>query len=108
MGAMHFLTKGLKTTAAEMALYVLAYNMKQEIGIPGAQPLLAGIRVLGTTPLPARAQSQWVIRPCRSARFHTALSAEEDQTLTSQESQKETFRIHRGGSGDGILQVISA
>jgi transposase len=45
MGATHFLTKGLKTTAAEMALHVLAYNMKRVIGILGVQPLLAGIRV---------------------------------------------------------------
>jgi hypothetical protein len=45
MGATHFLTKGLKTTAAEMALHVLAYNLKRVIGILGVQPLLAGIRV---------------------------------------------------------------
>lgn len=45
MGATHFLTKGLKTTAAEIALHVLAYNMKRVIGILGVQPLLAGIRV---------------------------------------------------------------
>jgi hypothetical protein len=44
-GATPFLTKGLKTTAAEMALHVLAYNMKQVIGILGVQPLLTGIRV---------------------------------------------------------------
>jgi transposase len=45
MGATHFLTKGLKTTAAEMSLHVLAYNMKRVIGILGVQPLLTGIRV---------------------------------------------------------------
>ncbi len=45
MAATHFLTKGLKTTAAEMALHVLAYNMKRVIGILGVQALLAGIRV---------------------------------------------------------------
>ena len=45
MGATHFLTKGLKTTAAEMALHVLAYNLKRVIGILGVRPLLAGIRV---------------------------------------------------------------
>ena len=44
MGATHFLTKGLKTTAAEMALHVLAYNMKRVISLLGVQPLLAGIR----------------------------------------------------------------
>ena len=44
MGATHFLTKGLKTTAAEMSLHVLAYNLKRVIGILGVQPLLAGIR----------------------------------------------------------------
>ena len=45
MGATHFLTKGLKTTAAEMALHVLAYNLKRVIGILGVRPLLARIRV---------------------------------------------------------------
>jgi transposase len=45
MGATHFLTKGLKTTAAEMALHVLAYNLKRVISLLGVQPLLAGIRV---------------------------------------------------------------
>ncbi len=44
MGATHFLTKGLKTTAAEMSLHVLAYNLKRVIGILGVQPLLAEIR----------------------------------------------------------------
>ncbi len=38
-------TEGLKTTAAEMALHVLAYNLKRVIGILGVQPLLVGIRV---------------------------------------------------------------
>jgi hypothetical protein len=47
MGATHLLTKGLKTTAAEMALHVLAYNMKRVISLLGVQPLLAGIRVRG-------------------------------------------------------------
>jgi transposase len=45
MGATHFLTKGLKTTAAEMALHGLAYNLKRVIGILGVRPLLARIRV---------------------------------------------------------------
>ena len=39
------LRKGLKTTAAEMALHVLAYNLKRVIGLLGVRPLLAGIRV---------------------------------------------------------------
>jgi hypothetical protein len=34
-----------KSTAAEMSLHVLAYNMKRVIAILGVQPLLAGIRV---------------------------------------------------------------
>ena len=42
MGATHFLTEGLKTTAAEMALHVMAYNVKRVIGILRVQPLLAG------------------------------------------------------------------
>jgi len=45
MGATHFLTKGLKTTAAEMALHGPAYNPKRVIGILGVRPLLARIRV---------------------------------------------------------------
>jgi transposase len=45
MGATHFLTRGLKTTAAEMALHVLAYNMKRVISLLGVRPLLAGIRM---------------------------------------------------------------
>ncbi len=45
MGATHFLTEGLKTPAAEMTLYLLAYNVKRVIGILGVQPLLAGIRM---------------------------------------------------------------
>ena len=45
MGATHFLTRGLKTTAAEMSLHGLAYNLKRVIGILGVQPLLVGIRV---------------------------------------------------------------
>jgi transposase len=44
MGAPHFLTKGLKTTAAEMSLHVLADNLKRVISILSVQPLLAGIR----------------------------------------------------------------
>lgn len=45
MGATHFLTRGLKTTAAEMSLHGLAYNLKRVIGILGVQPLLVRIRV---------------------------------------------------------------
>ena len=45
MGATHFLTKGLKTTAAEMALHGLAYNLNRVTGILGVRPLLARIKV---------------------------------------------------------------
>ena len=44
MGATHFVTRGLKTTAAEMSLHVLAYNLKRVISLLSVQPLLAGIR----------------------------------------------------------------
>lgn len=43
MGATHFLTKEPKTPAADMALHVLAYDLKRVIGTLGVQPLLAGI-----------------------------------------------------------------
>jgi hypothetical protein len=45
MGVTHFLTRRLKTTAAEMSLHRLAYNLKRVISVLGVQPLLAGIRV---------------------------------------------------------------
>ena len=44
MGGGHFLTKGLKSVAAEMSLAVLAYNLKRTIGISGVAPRVAAIR----------------------------------------------------------------
>jgi hypothetical protein len=43
MGATHFLTKGLPKVAAEMALSVLAYNLRRVMNIVGIKPLLAAI-----------------------------------------------------------------
>ena len=44
MGATHFLTKTLKKVSSEMALHVLAYNLKRVMNILGAGPLMAAIR----------------------------------------------------------------
>jgi transposase len=46
MGATHFLTRGLKNVATEMALQVLAYNLKRVIAIIGVRPLIAAIRAI--------------------------------------------------------------
>ncbi len=44
MGATHFQMKTLKKVATEMALHVLAYNLKRVINILGIAPLIAAIR----------------------------------------------------------------
>ena len=44
MGATHFLTKTLKKVASEMALHVLAYNLKRVMNMLGAGQLIAAIR----------------------------------------------------------------
>jgi len=44
MGATHFLMKTLKNVRTEMALHVLAYNLKRVISILGIGPLMAAIR----------------------------------------------------------------
>ena len=44
MGATHFLTMTLPKVATEMALNVLAYNMKRVMNILGVRPLLAAMR----------------------------------------------------------------
>ena len=43
MGATHFLTKTIPKVAAEMALSVLAYNLKRVMNIVGTMPLIAAI-----------------------------------------------------------------
>ena len=43
MGATHFLTKTLKKVSSEMALHVLAYNLKRVMNILGPGPLMAAI-----------------------------------------------------------------
>ena len=44
MGATHFLMKRLKNVRTEMALHVLAYNLKRVMNIIGIAPLMAAIR----------------------------------------------------------------
>ena len=44
MGSTHFLMKGLKNVRTEMALHVLAYNLKRVMSILGIGPLMAAIR----------------------------------------------------------------
>ena len=44
MGATHFQMKTLKRVATEMALHVLAYNLKRVMNIIGITPLIAAIR----------------------------------------------------------------
>ena len=44
MGSTHFLMKRLKNVRTEMALYVLAYNLKRVMSILGVGPLMAAIR----------------------------------------------------------------
>jgi hypothetical protein len=43
MGATHFLMRGLRKVPTEMALNVLAYNMKRVIAIVGVNALLAAM-----------------------------------------------------------------
>ena len=45
MGATHFQMKTLKRVAIEMALHVLAYNLKRVINILGINQLMAAMRV---------------------------------------------------------------
>lgn len=44
MGATHFRMRRLKNVATEMALHVLAYNIRRAVGIIGIPALLAAIR----------------------------------------------------------------
>ena len=44
MGSTHFQMKTLKKVATEMALHVLAYNLKRVINIIGIAPLIAAIK----------------------------------------------------------------
>ena len=44
MGATHFKMKTLRHVATEMALHVLAYNMKQVIAILGVEGLMKEMR----------------------------------------------------------------
>ena len=44
MGYTHFQMKTLKNVRAEMALHVLAYNIKRVMAIMGTAPLIAAIK----------------------------------------------------------------
>ncbi len=44
MGATHFQMRTLKRVATEMALHVLAYNLKRAMSILGIGPLMDAIR----------------------------------------------------------------
>ena len=44
MGATHFQMKTLKRVRTEMALHVLAYNLKRVMNIMGVDPLIAAMR----------------------------------------------------------------
>jgi hypothetical protein len=44
MGATHFLTRTLKKVSSEMALHVLAYNLKRVMNILGPIPMMAAIK----------------------------------------------------------------
>jgi len=44
MGYTHFLMKTLKRVGTEMALHVLAYNLKRVMSIMGIAPLIAAMR----------------------------------------------------------------
>ena len=44
IGSTHFQMKTLKRVATEMALHVLAYNLKRVMNIMGPGPLIAAIR----------------------------------------------------------------
>lgn len=44
MGATHFQMRTLKRVATEMALHVLAYNLKRAMSIMGVNPLIAATR----------------------------------------------------------------
>jgi hypothetical protein len=44
MGATHFKMKTLKNVATEMALHVLAYNMKRVMNIIGTSALISAMR----------------------------------------------------------------
>ena len=53
MGSTHFLMKRLKNVRTEMALHVLAYNMKRVMRILGVGGLMEAIRARDRLRLPA-------------------------------------------------------
>ncbi|WP_172332169.1 transposase, partial [Mangrovicoccus sp. HB161399] len=53
MGATHFTMKRLKNVATEMALHVLAYNMKRVMKILGLPAMLAALQARTAAAIPA-------------------------------------------------------
>ncbi|GAB3762175.1 hypothetical protein GCM10028796_13470 [Ramlibacter monticola] len=47
MGAVHFLTKGLRNVNTEMSLHVLAYNLKRVIAILGISRTMNAMKLMG-------------------------------------------------------------
>lgn len=47
MGATHFLTRGLEHVGAEMALHVLAYNVKRVLNLLGMARTMEAVRMMG-------------------------------------------------------------
>jgi hypothetical protein len=60
MGATHFLTMTLPKVATEMALNVLAYNMKRVMNIIGVDKLLETMRVVMAKPRSKSARPWWL------------------------------------------------
>ena len=60
MGATHFLCMTLPKVATEMALNVLAYNMKRVMNIIGAGKLLEAIRAVMAKPRSNFARVRWL------------------------------------------------
>jgi len=64
MGATHFKMKTLKHVATEMALYVLAYNMKRVIAIIGVPGLIETITsLLASYAATLQRLARWATKP---------------------------------------------
>ncbi len=61
MGATHFLTMTLPKVATEMALNVLAYNMKRVMNIMGAGKLLEALRAVMAKSRSKSARRRWLL-----------------------------------------------
>ena len=65
MGATHFLCITLPKVATEMALNVLAYNMKRVMNIIGVDKLLEAMRAVMAKPRSKSARARWLQGACR-------------------------------------------